>query len=188
MRRTRRRSKYSNKKIDFLSFDFQILAKNFSRKRKKSSLVFGESEKSRYICIAINAGELSSVGSERLPYKQRVGGSNPSAPTRLSESYSFVALFFMPVFEVFYTFRSSLCKQKNTHESQRGRHLLPFQTAQKRRISHHAPYHKIQTAQISFTGPLRTRRPLGLHPESSETQLSQQRAYRTPDRCQNHGV
>ena len=26
-------------------------------------------------------GALSSVGSERLPYKQRVGGSNPSAPT-----------------------------------------------------------------------------------------------------------
>ena len=26
--------------------------------------------------------ELSSVGSERLPYKQRVGGSTPSAPTR----------------------------------------------------------------------------------------------------------
>ena len=25
---------------------------------------------------------LSSAGSERLPYKQRVGGSNPSAPTR----------------------------------------------------------------------------------------------------------
>ena len=25
--------------------------------------------------------ELSSAGSERLPYKQRVGGSNPSAPT-----------------------------------------------------------------------------------------------------------
>ena len=25
---------------------------------------------------------LSSVGSERLPYKQRVGGSNPSAPTK----------------------------------------------------------------------------------------------------------
>ena len=27
------------------------------------------------------AGALSSAGSERLPYKQRVGGSNPSAPT-----------------------------------------------------------------------------------------------------------
>ena len=26
--------------------------------------------------------ELSSVGSERLPYKQRVGGSTPSAPTK----------------------------------------------------------------------------------------------------------
>ena len=25
--------------------------------------------------------EISSVGSERLPYKQRVGGSNPSSPT-----------------------------------------------------------------------------------------------------------
>ena len=27
---------------------------------------------------------LSSAGSERLPYKQRVGGSNPSAPTKFS--------------------------------------------------------------------------------------------------------
>ena len=37
-----------------------------------------------YLCIAFD-GEpiraLSSAGSERLPYKQRVGGSNPSAPT-----------------------------------------------------------------------------------------------------------
>ena len=30
--------------------------------------------------------ELSSVGSERLPYKQRVGGSNPSAPTSQQET------------------------------------------------------------------------------------------------------
>ena len=28
---------------------------------------------------------LSSAGSERLPYKQRVGGSNPSAPTKLRD-------------------------------------------------------------------------------------------------------
>ena len=28
---------------------------------------------------------LSSAGSERLPYKQRVGGSNPSAPTETME-------------------------------------------------------------------------------------------------------
>ena len=34
------------------------------------------------ICTRNSAkGELSSAGSERLPYKQRVGGSNPSAPT-----------------------------------------------------------------------------------------------------------
>ena len=35
-----------------------------------------------YICTRKqHQGELSSAGSERLPYKQRVGGSNPSAPT-----------------------------------------------------------------------------------------------------------
>ncbi len=36
--------------------------------------------------------ELSSAGSERLPYKQRVGGSNPSAPTRLQPSRKMVFL------------------------------------------------------------------------------------------------
>ena len=36
-----------------------------------------------YFCIAFERkGALSSAGSERLPYKQRVGGSNPSAPTK----------------------------------------------------------------------------------------------------------
>ena len=30
--------------------------------------------------------ELSSAGSEHLPYKQRVGGSNPSAPTKNEQS------------------------------------------------------------------------------------------------------
>ena len=29
---------------------------------------------------------LSSAGSEHLPYKQRVGGSNPSAPTKKEQS------------------------------------------------------------------------------------------------------
>ena len=46
-----------------------------------------------YICTHNSAkGELSSVGSERLPYKQRVGGSNPSAPTRLQPSRKMVFL------------------------------------------------------------------------------------------------
>ena len=38
--------------------------------------------------------ELSSVGSERLPYKQRVGGSTPSAPTSIPATYSDASGFF----------------------------------------------------------------------------------------------
>ena len=35
-----------------------------------------------YLCTRLEKlRALSSAGSERLPYKQRVGGSNPSAPT-----------------------------------------------------------------------------------------------------------
>ena len=30
--------------------------------------------------------EFSSAGLEHLPYKQRVGGSNPSTPTRINEA------------------------------------------------------------------------------------------------------
>ena len=29
----------------------------------------------------------SSAGSEHLPYKQRVGGSNPSTPTRINDNF-----------------------------------------------------------------------------------------------------
>ena len=37
----------------------------------------------RYICIRNQATRaLSSAGSEHLVYTQRVGGSNPSAPTK----------------------------------------------------------------------------------------------------------
>ena len=39
-----------------------------------------------YLCnLLTEKREFSSVGSERLPYKQRVGGSNPSTPTKASE-------------------------------------------------------------------------------------------------------
>ena len=34
------------------------------------------------IFAALKKGELSSVGLEHLPYKQRVTGSNPVVPTR----------------------------------------------------------------------------------------------------------
>jgi hypothetical protein len=39
-------------------------------------------------------GELSSAGSEHLPYKQRVTGSNPVAPTE-NKRVSEMELFFL---------------------------------------------------------------------------------------------
>ena len=49
---------------------------------KKVAKKFGGMKKMPYLCTRKQAMRaLSSVGSERLPYKQRVGGSNPSAPT-----------------------------------------------------------------------------------------------------------
>ena len=38
---------------------------------------------------------LSSAGSERLPYKQRVGGSNPSAPTFIQDYLKRVVFFLL---------------------------------------------------------------------------------------------
>ena len=49
---------------------------------KKNPSILCRVQKLHYICIrnqAIRA--LSSAGSEHLVYTQRVGGSNPSAPT-----------------------------------------------------------------------------------------------------------
>ena len=52
-----------------------------------------------YICTRNSAkGELSSVGSERLPYKQRVGGSNPSAPTNQKAVRDACGTYFQPLF------------------------------------------------------------------------------------------
>ena len=44
--------------------------------------------------------ELSSAGSEHLPYKQRVGGSNPSAPTKKRKAATEVAAFFIMSFRL----------------------------------------------------------------------------------------
>ena len=38
-------------------------------------------KKTSYLCNAKAKRAFSSAGSEHLPYKQRVGGSNPSTPT-----------------------------------------------------------------------------------------------------------
>ena len=47
--------------------------------------------------------ELSSAGSEHLPYKQRVGGSNPSAPTKktLARTKVFFMVFTTPYLQYF---------------------------------------------------------------------------------------
>ncbi len=53
-------------------------------------------ENLRYLCIAIpirecsskKLWEFSSAGLEHLPYKQRVGGSNPSTPTRATKLHT----------------------------------------------------------------------------------------------------
>ena len=42
---------------------------------------FGCFIKTVYFCSAFNTRAFSSAGLEHLPYKQRVGGSNPSTPT-----------------------------------------------------------------------------------------------------------
>ena len=42
--------------------------------------------------------EFSSAGSEHLPYKQRVGGSNPSTPTEDTEQTTFSRLFLFCVY------------------------------------------------------------------------------------------
>ena len=60
---------------DFLKISIRALAES-----KKSSIFATLLEKGISIRIQIRA--FSSAGSEHLPYKQRVGGSNPSTPTK----------------------------------------------------------------------------------------------------------
>ena len=57
--------------------------------------------------------ELSSVGSERLPYKQRVGGSTPSAPTKKD-------LFRIPEEVFFYVYVPPECYGKSWGKSKNG--------------------------------------------------------------------
>ena len=47
----------------------------------------------QYLCNRKIARELSSVGLERLPYKQRVGGSTPSAPTKNEVDFTVSLVF-----------------------------------------------------------------------------------------------
>ena len=64
----------------WISVGFHAVWDIFLQKKEK---MLGCKNNFHYFCIAFERkGALSSAGSERLPYKQRVGGSNPSAPTQ----------------------------------------------------------------------------------------------------------
>ena len=59
---------------------------NNANERQISHFSFLISHFSLYLCTRLQkARAFSSAGLEHLPYKQRVGGSNPSTPTRSSE-------------------------------------------------------------------------------------------------------
>ena len=60
--------------------------------------LFGRTRKNTYLCIAFRnkARAFSSAGLEHLPYKQRVGGSNPSTPTtQKSRNLTWLRDFFL---------------------------------------------------------------------------------------------
>ncbi len=54
---------------------------------KKTGKKFVETYGITYLCLAFEARTLSAAGSEHLPYKQGVGGSNPSASTKLRDTF-----------------------------------------------------------------------------------------------------
>ena len=57
------------------------------------SKMFGSSKiRCTFASLSATTRALSSAGSEHLPYKQRVGGSNPSAPTKPSQSEGFLII------------------------------------------------------------------------------------------------
>ena len=73
---------------------------------KKSASKFGHDKKCLYLCNRLRQATraLSSAGLEHLPYKQRVGGSNPSAPTRVRDistadvSFAFTGFMLYDIF------------------------------------------------------------------------------------------
>ena len=63
---------------------------------QKSCQIICSFEKKQYLCIAIKQRAFSSAGSEHLPYKQRVGGSNPSTPTKRDSTTKSRVFFLSP--------------------------------------------------------------------------------------------
>ena len=69
-------------KAAIISLESRVRQNDHRDLSKKIAQRFANMKNIAYLCNAFRKQrELSSAGSERLPYKQRVGGSNPSAPT-----------------------------------------------------------------------------------------------------------
>ncbi len=69
-----------------------FMSKSFASKK------FGDKKKWSIFALAITQREFSSAGSEHLPYKQRVGGSNPSTPTNRKSNLFGLLFLFVGVF------------------------------------------------------------------------------------------
>jgi hypothetical protein len=78
---------FSPAPINFLSLKMKLLLQSqpFCQRKlvDKSRRLFGASKNTSHLCNPKRKHPrgISSAGSEHLPYKQRVGGSNPSSPT-----------------------------------------------------------------------------------------------------------
>ena len=93
-----------------------------SRPQEKIRAKICRIENFAYLCNAQAIfRELSSVGSERLPYKQRVGGSNPSAPTpeAFHESERLFSYIHLPSFRL-YPPPSPISHQRPGHVKHQG--------------------------------------------------------------------
>ena len=68
--------------------NLSLILRDFGKSKRKEKLKFspekfGRYQETPYLCNGFSEQRtLSSAGLERLPYKQRVGGSNPSASTK----------------------------------------------------------------------------------------------------------
>ena len=93
-----------------------------SRPQEKIRAKICRIENFAYLCNAQAIfRELSSAGSERLPYKQRVGGSNPSAPTpeAFHESERLFSYIHLPSFRL-YPSPSQISHQRPDHVKHQG--------------------------------------------------------------------
>ena len=61
----------------------------YKEKEQKTLIKFAQFKQNDYFCNRLRkVRAFSSAGLEHLPYKQRVGGSNPSTPTTLGSFQS----------------------------------------------------------------------------------------------------